>query len=150
MIEIDGDDEEEENKLVESGLINVGTTRSHYSNVIENNIPSVDWRAEESLINVSKDELTSIFYISTASGKEQPFLKPIVSVNPPNAFQITVTGPARNGGIATGNPQRLIINYICDRVSEAEVIVSIKLPGYETVEFGFNKQCSTPFFTFSF
>lgn len=137
---------EQSNEPQESGLINIGTSRDNYADIIEKNIVSPLWREDDPIMEIDGDEISTLFYISTVSGKIQPFLKPIVSISPPSAFKFTLTGAARDGGTATGNPQRLIINYICDRVSVADVVISFKLPGFETVEFGFTKKCSS-FFT---
>ena len=125
-----------------SGVINIGVSRSDFSNVVENSYTSPDWFSEEPKVIVGTDDLSSIFYISTLSGKEQPFLAPHVTVYPPTAFQVTLSGPVRDGGIASGYPQRFVVNYICEKVSEGRVVVTIQLPGFTTIEYGYTKKCS--------
>jgi len=123
------------------GKINVGTSRPDYAGIVSDSISSLLWLPDSPSVQIDAEEIFTNFYVSTISGKSQQILKPIVSINPPNAFAVTISGNIRDGGIVTGSPQHFTLNYICDRVSEASVIVTIKLPHAKTVEFGFIKKC---------
>ena len=91
---------------------------------------------------IDKEELATTFFVSTLSGRSQDILKPIVSINPPTAFEFTITNVLRDGGVVTGNPQPFTVNYICTKTTKATVTVTIKLPGFDTVDFSYIKSCS--------
>jgi len=130
---------EDDNQM--PGTINIGASRSDYAGIVSDSITSLFWLPESPTIEISADEILTNFYVSTQSGKSQQILKPIISVNPPTAFGVTISGNIRDGGIVTGSPQHFTLNYICDRVAEATVVVTIKMPHAKTVEFSFVKKC---------
>ena len=125
------------------GTINVGSSRSDYSGIVSNSITSLMWKLDSPSVVINADEILTNFYVSTVSGKTQEILKPIITINPPSAFRATLSGNIRDGGIVTGSPQHFTVNYICDRVSEGDVTVTIKMPHAKTVEFAYTKKCST-------
>ena len=126
-----------------SGILNVGISRNEFAGIISNSITSLFWSVENPSVAIPVDEISTNFYVSTLSGQTQEFLKPIITVNPPSAFEVTVSGNLRDGGIATGSPQHFTVNYLCSRVSTGTVVVSLKLPGpFNTIEFAYTKQCS--------
>merc|ERR1712137_222389 len=132
-------DAEEDNEM--PGTINVGSSRSDYAGIVSDSVTSLLWRTDSPTVEIGADEILTNFYVSTISGKTQQILKPIITINPPNAFRTTLSGNIRDGGVVTGSPQHFTLNYICDRVSEGSVIVSIKMPHSKTVEFAFTKKC---------
>lgn len=123
------------------GLINVGTSRSDYAGVVSNSITSLFWQVGQPTVEIPADEIATNFYVSTTSGKVQELLKPIVTVNPPSAFPITLSGNIRDGGVVTGSPQHFTVNYLCDRVADATIVVTLKMPNAKTVEYSYTKQC---------
>jgi len=125
------------------GLLNIGTSRQDFSGVVENSQTSLFWQVSRPEVEIPVEEIATNFYVSTSSGKMQEILKPIVTVNPPTAFAVTLSGNMRDGGIVSGSPQHFTINYICDRVSTGIVIVTIKMPNAKTIEYSYTKQCSS-------
>jgi len=126
--------------LSNPGLINVGTSRSEYASIVDQSVTSLYWDVVTSTVVIDRDEIFTNFYISTKSGETQQVLKPIVTIDPP-VFGVSLSGSFRDGGVATGAPSLLTVNYLCNRVSEANVIVTLKLPGFRTVEFSYLKKC---------
>jgi len=125
------------------GVINVGTSRSDYAGVVSESVTSLFWSLESNSVEIDYDAFFTNFYVSTLSGQTQAILKPVISVDPAKAFKVTTSGTLRDGGLLTGSPQHFTVNYICDHVAEAEVIVTIKLPGFKSVEFAYMKKCKT-------
>lgn len=124
------------------GLINVGSSRNDYAGIVRESITSIFWDIDSPTVEIGVDEISTDFYVSTLSGKTQEILKPVVTINPPTAFHVTLSGNKRDGGLVTGSPQHFTINYICDRVSEGTVFVTIKVPHSKSVEFSYIKKCS--------
>jgi len=123
------------------GIINVGASRSDYLGIVANSITSIFWQVGSPVVEIEADEIKTNFFVSTTSGKLQQILKPVVSVDPPTAFAVTLSGNMRDGGILTGTPQHFTVNYICSRVAEATITISIKMPNAKTVEFSYLKKC---------
>lgn len=128
------------------GLLNIGTSRQDFSGVVENSQTSLFWQVNRPEVEIPVEEIATNFYVSTSSGKMQEILKPIVTVNPPTAFTVTLSGNMRDGGVVSGSPQHFTVNYICDRVSTGTVIITIKMPNAKTVEYSYIKQCSSYFY----
>ena len=122
--------------------INVGMSRSNYAGIVTNSLTSPDWTVHHPTIEIPADQLKTTFYVSTVSGKNQEILKPLVTVDPPNAFRTALSGTIRDGGVVTGSPHFFNVNYLCDRVATGTVTVSLKMPHAKTVEFSYIKECS--------
>lgn len=124
------------------GVINVGSSRSDYSGIVHESITSLFWKKGSPSVEIPADEIVSTFFVSTVSGKSQDIMTPVVTLNPPTALSVTVTGNLRDGGTVTGSPQYFTINYICERNTEAKITIAIKVPHSTTVEYEYIKQCS--------
>jgi len=123
------------------GQINVGMSRSNYAGIVTNSLTSPDWTVHNPTVQIPADQLKTTFYVSTVSGKNQEILKPLVTVDPPNAFRTALSGTIRDGGVVTGSPHFFNVNYLCDRVATGVVTISLKMPHAKTVEFSYIKEC---------
>merc|ERR1712063_234928 len=87
---------------------------------------------------------STTFYISaTEEGENAAFLPPIVSISPPGSMRATISGNARNGDVVDyANPQSFVVHYLCDRIAESTVTISLHQPIGRTIDFSFTKQCS--------
>lgn len=101
-----------------------------------------------------KDSYT--FYISMGMSwpPTQQFLPPVVcqtvtcaltsevSASPPGVLLVKFSGSAASGGVANNTQSLdLITEFKCQNVTKVHVLITIPLPGFLNVTFGFYKNC---------